>query len=245
MHARTHTHPFNGFFQDYPGEPVPAKVKPIWILLKQETVSGSGISWAICKSAHHSRQITMPAPHHSVFKGRMPFLPPNQQRQSTECTYAQRDWQIRNTMTLALSTGSAGAQRRLTLSTNSKHFKTTVDKLDWFIYFATTAVAADPRHVTASLSASSGRFSPPSNFVNGHVSTMLFVVCCWPQSQEGDWARPHLCMLAWHGPWPVRKQFIRIPCNTTGLGWLGSRVVSVQDSGAEGSCSNRSCDVVG
>ena len=26
-------------------------VKPIWILLKQETVSGSGISWAICKSA--------------------------------------------------------------------------------------------------------------------------------------------------------------------------------------------------
>ena len=43
------------------------KVKPIWILLKQETVSGSGISWAICKSAHRSRQITTPAPHHSVF----------------------------------------------------------------------------------------------------------------------------------------------------------------------------------
>jgi len=43
------------------------KVKPIWILLKLETVSGSGISWAICKPASHSRQITMPAPHHSVF----------------------------------------------------------------------------------------------------------------------------------------------------------------------------------
>jgi len=43
------------------------KVKPIWILLKQETVSGSGISWAVCKSAPSSRQITMPAPHHSVF----------------------------------------------------------------------------------------------------------------------------------------------------------------------------------
>ena len=43
------------------------KVKPIWILLKQETVSGSGINWAICKSAPRSRQITMPAPHHSVF----------------------------------------------------------------------------------------------------------------------------------------------------------------------------------
>ena len=43
------------------------KVKPIWILLKQEAVSGSGISWAICKSAPRSRQITTPAPHHSVF----------------------------------------------------------------------------------------------------------------------------------------------------------------------------------
>ena len=61
------------------------KVKPIWILLEQEPVSGSGISWAICKSAPCSRQITTPAPHHSVFTGRMPFLPPNQQRQSTEC----------------------------------------------------------------------------------------------------------------------------------------------------------------
>ena len=40
------------------------KVKPIWILLKQETVSGSGISWAMCKSASRSRQITTPALHH-------------------------------------------------------------------------------------------------------------------------------------------------------------------------------------
>ena len=43
------------------------KVKTIWILLKQETVSDSGISWAMCKSAPLSRQITMPAPHCSVF----------------------------------------------------------------------------------------------------------------------------------------------------------------------------------
>jgi len=45
------------------------KVKPIWILLKQETLSGSGISWAICKSTPRSRQIATPAPHHSVFYG--------------------------------------------------------------------------------------------------------------------------------------------------------------------------------
>ena len=43
------------------------KVTSIWILLKQETVSVSGISWAICKSAPRSRQITTPAPQHSVF----------------------------------------------------------------------------------------------------------------------------------------------------------------------------------
>jgi len=46
---------------------------------------GSGISWTICKSfAPRSRQLTTPVPHHSVFTGQMPFLPPNQQRQSTE-----------------------------------------------------------------------------------------------------------------------------------------------------------------
>jgi len=50
-----------------PGWAGNTKVKPIWILLKQERVSGSGINWAICKSAPHSRQITLPAPHHSVF----------------------------------------------------------------------------------------------------------------------------------------------------------------------------------
>ena len=47
-------------------------------------MSGSGISWAICKSAPRSRQITTPAPHHADFTRQMPFLPPNQQRQSTE-----------------------------------------------------------------------------------------------------------------------------------------------------------------
>jgi len=37
-------------------------------LLEQEIVSGSGICWAICKSAPHPRQITMTMPtyHHSV-----------------------------------------------------------------------------------------------------------------------------------------------------------------------------------
>ena len=60
MRTHTHTHTL-------PGWAGTRKVKPIWILLKQETVSGSDINWAICKSAPRSRQITMPAPHRSVF----------------------------------------------------------------------------------------------------------------------------------------------------------------------------------
>ena len=47
-HTRTHTH--TRLTALCPGLPAWAgtrKVKPIWILLKQETVSGSGISWAI------------------------------------------------------------------------------------------------------------------------------------------------------------------------------------------------------
>jgi len=53
------------------------KVKPKPMdFLEQETVSGSGISWAICKSATHISQITTTAPQHSVFTGRIPSCRP-------------------------------------------------------------------------------------------------------------------------------------------------------------------------
>ena len=65
-HTHTHTR-LTALFPGLPGCAGTRKVKPIWILLKQETVSGSGISWAICKSAPRSRQITTPEAHHSVF----------------------------------------------------------------------------------------------------------------------------------------------------------------------------------
>jgi len=47
----------------------------------------SSFSWTICsckQSAPRCRQITTPTPHHSIFTGRMLFLMPNQQCQSTE-----------------------------------------------------------------------------------------------------------------------------------------------------------------
>jgi len=67
---RPHTHTHTRLTALFPGLPRWAgtrKVKPVWILLKQETMSSSGISWAICKSASCSRQITMPVPHYSSF----------------------------------------------------------------------------------------------------------------------------------------------------------------------------------
>ena len=85
QHTHTHTHTrLTALCLGLPGWAGTRKVKPIGILLKQETVSDSGVSWAIRKYAPRSRQITTPAPHHSVFTGQMPFLPPDQQRQSTE-----------------------------------------------------------------------------------------------------------------------------------------------------------------
>ena len=64
----THTHiRLTALFPGLPGWASTRKVKPIWILLEQETVSSSRISWAICKSAPRSRQITIPAPHHLDF----------------------------------------------------------------------------------------------------------------------------------------------------------------------------------
>ena len=67
------------------------KVKTNLDLLEQEIVSGSGICWAICKSAPHPRQ---PHQHPTAqfFTGWMPFLPPNQQRHSTSALKLLVQW---------------------------------------------------------------------------------------------------------------------------------------------------------
>ena len=92
----THTDTFNGPFPGLPRWAGTRKVKPIWILLKQETASGSGISWATCKSAPCSRQITTPAPHHSVFyrPDALPVAQPTALKQKVLITkkQLQRDW---------------------------------------------------------------------------------------------------------------------------------------------------------
>ena len=77
--TNTHTHTrLTALFPGLPGWAGTRKVKPIWILLKQETVSSSGISWALCKSASRCRQITMPVLHYSKFFYRPGALPATQ-----------------------------------------------------------------------------------------------------------------------------------------------------------------------
>jgi len=67
-HTHTHTHTrLTALCPRLPWWAGTWKIKPVWILLEQETVSGSRISWTTCKSALRSKQIAMPAPHHSVF----------------------------------------------------------------------------------------------------------------------------------------------------------------------------------
>jgi len=73
-------------------------------------------------------------------------------------------------------------------------------------HFASAFVAIIFSQLMASSSASWRLNKPPYSFVIGHKSTICTMVCCSPQSQSGDGARPHLCMLAWHGPWPVWKR---------------------------------------
>jgi len=51
-------------------------MKPIWVLLKQQTVSGSGISWAICKPAPRSRHNHASTPPLSFYGPDYPYCRP-------------------------------------------------------------------------------------------------------------------------------------------------------------------------
>ena len=66
--VHTYIHMFNDLFSRTTWVSRHQKGKSFWILLKQEMMGGSGISWTTCKSfAPHSRQIITPVPHHSIF----------------------------------------------------------------------------------------------------------------------------------------------------------------------------------
>ena len=67
LKLHTHTQPFNGPLSGTTWVSRYQNGKTNLDFTEARDVSGSGINWAICKSAPRSRQITMPAPHHSGF----------------------------------------------------------------------------------------------------------------------------------------------------------------------------------
>jgi len=80
--CHNHTHLFNGPFS---GTTHVSRYQKGKTNLDFTEARDSEWQWhPLCKFAPSSIQITTPVPHHSVSTGRMPFLPPNQQRQSTE-----------------------------------------------------------------------------------------------------------------------------------------------------------------
>ena len=84
IHAHTHTHTFNGPFSGT------TRVSRYQKGKRNLDFTGARDSeWQWHQLGHMQVCISlqtdnMPLPHHSFFTGRMPFLPPNQQRQSTE-----------------------------------------------------------------------------------------------------------------------------------------------------------------
>ena len=89
-HARTHTHTHQ--FNSHLSRTTPVsryqKGKTNLDFTKQETASGSGISWAICTLLQCQH------PTFQFFTGQMPFLLPTQQCQSTEglSKYDSNEW---------------------------------------------------------------------------------------------------------------------------------------------------------
>jgi len=79
LHTHTHTTVLRPFFWDHPCEPVPEEnFCTLWC---KTTEADTPIIWlgatpSGLASAHHN--------HPPIFTGRMPFLPPNQQCQSSE-----------------------------------------------------------------------------------------------------------------------------------------------------------------
>jgi len=88
LHTHTHTR-LTALCLGLPGWAGTRKIKPIWILLKQETVSGS-VHMQVCTSLQTDNHASTPPL--IFFTGRMPFLPPNQQCQSTEGKSSSISW---------------------------------------------------------------------------------------------------------------------------------------------------------
>ena len=75
QYCSPNAHPFNGSFSRTTQVSQYQKGKTnLDFTEARDSERGSGISWAICKSAPRSRQITMPAPHHCFYRPKCTFI---------------------------------------------------------------------------------------------------------------------------------------------------------------------------
>ena len=98
-HTHTHTHPFNGPLSGTTRVSRYQKGKTSLDFTEARDSEWGGISWAICKSAPRSRQITTPAPHHSVFY-RPDAFPAAQPTASKH--WRQKHWRHQQKITLSV-----------------------------------------------------------------------------------------------------------------------------------------------
>ena len=118
-------HAFNGLFLNTTWVSQHQKSKPFWILLEQEMI---GWQWhqldhmhIICTSLQTDDDASTSSL--SFFIGQMPFLPPNQQRQSTEGTQTPQGKSLKTVenwwrcIIVAPSSGAEKLNTRLKLQT--------------------------------------------------------------------------------------------------------------------------------
>ena len=92
-------------------------------LLERESVCGSEISWAICKSAPRPRQITMPASYHSVFyrPDALPATQPTVSKQSSALSLDHCDLQWYTHPGTPCTNGSSSLNTVLSCVSDLKH----------------------------------------------------------------------------------------------------------------------------
>jgi len=124
-HTHTHTHTrLTAFFQDYLGKPVPERKNRSGFYWSNR-LSGSGISWAICKSASRSRQTTMPATYHSVFY-RPDALPAAQPTASKHWRHKHLTNKLAKTSTVHIRWASGSGNRIQTFCIHSNWLYTII-----------------------------------------------------------------------------------------------------------------------
>jgi len=149
-------------------------------LLELEIGIGSGICWAICKSAPHPRQ---PRQHPTTqfFTGLMSFLPPNQQRQSTEGNshHPQRfvlgthlSWSCFEMVAIQTKTNCVCCQTEVSQKQQHHHLRPVVWNYP-------------------------GELVPEEILIHSHLSRKRWH-CHWKLSQESEWKTLPTCFMQCH-----------------------------------------------